>query len=107
MSGIGAAMKPNVNDFEVSGFRSGFVPCSPGRLTLHWPAKLFGVVKGSGWGHRMGAAFEPAKNVWPALPFSAGPGARKPLEAVPRKANSGIGVNLKPILGLAWPPDRL
>src|SRR5579862_602110 len=107
MSGIGETMKPNVNALEVSGFSAGFVLCSPGTLTLHWPAKFPAAVKLAGLGHRMGSASVPAKNVWPALPFSAGPGARKPLEAVPRTANSGIGVNLKPILGLAWPPDRL
>src|SRR5262245_52605298 len=107
MSLIGCTMKPKVNDFDVSGFKFAFVLCKPGTLTLHWPAKLPGAVKLVGFGHRMGSASVPAKNVCPDFPFSAGPGARKPFATVPRTANSGIGWNLNPSFGLAWPPDRL
>src|SRR5580692_6404772 len=98
---------PKVQDFEVSGFRFGLVLCRNAGATLHCPAKLPFAVGLAAFGHRIGSAWALAKNVWPEVPFSAGPGARKPLAAVPRNATSGMGVNLNPTLGLALPPDRL
>src|SRR5712675_168757 len=107
MSLIGSNMSPSVNDFDVSGLRFGFVVWSPGTFTTHCPWKFPAAEGLPGCGQRRGSAEEPAKNVWPDCPFSDGPGARKPPEAVPLIANSGIGVNLKPTFGLARPPDRL
>src|SRR3569833_453849 len=100
-------MTPSVNAVEVSDFKCGLDSCSCGSAIEHCPTKFPAAVIVPGFLQRIGSAVEPETKLWPARPFSPGPGARKPCEAVPRSANSGSGVNLKPIFGLALPPDWL
>ncbi len=97
---------PSVNDCERSGLRCGADSCNSCSAMLQGLSKPGGrLAAGVPLGQYSGSWRLPTKpDVEPALPVSAGFGARKPLLNVPRNENSRDGVNLKPALGVTDQP---
>src|SRR4051812_46860013 len=97
---IGSAMMPRVYDFDFSGDRSLLVVvCTYGGC---WPqaAITLPAVVVRPFGHRIGSLIALNVKNEPALPTSAGFGARKPRAKVPRTPNCCSGVHLKLAAGV-------